>query len=125
MLYVPWVDLCFKGSAGGLIRGGPVAPAAGGLAAVDAATGKVVWRRTFKHLDFGGATVAGDVVFTSTYDGTIYALSTKHGTRVWSTRAPAGINSFPALTRQMLVIGAGARTSSATPHGEVIAYSLP
>jgi len=126
VLYVPWIDLCFKGSATGLVRGGPVPPVAGGLAAVDTATGAVLWRHTFTTMDAGAATVAGDVVFTSTYDGTVYALSTKTGATLWKTKAPAGIDSFPALTRTMLIVGAGAPTSAGTaPTGEIVAYSLP
>jgi outer membrane protein assembly factor BamB len=66
------------------------------------------------------------VVFTSTYDGTVYALSTRTGATLWQTKAPAGINAFPAVTRTMLIVGAGARTSAAkAPHGRIIAYSLP
>jgi glucose dehydrogenase len=124
-LYVPWIDLCFKGSATGLVRGGPVAPASGGLAAVDAATGSIRWKHTFKSIDAGAATIANNVVFTSTFDGSIYALSTKTGATLWHTTAPTGINSFPAVTRTMLIVGAGARTSARSPHGQMIAYSLP
>jgi alcohol dehydrogenase (cytochrome c) len=126
VLYVPWNDLCFKGSATGLVRGGPVPPVAGGLAAVDAATGKVLWRHTFASLDAGAATVADDVVFTSTYDGTVYALSTKTGDTLWQAREPAGVNSFPAVTRTMLIVGAGAPTAANTAaKGELVAYALP
>jgi outer membrane protein assembly factor BamB len=123
VLYVPWIDWCFKGSATGLT--GVSRSMTGGLAAVDAATGAVVWKHTFKHMDLGAATLAGNVVFTSTFDGTIYALSTKNGSTLWSTKAPAGINSFPAVTRRMLIVGAGAQTKAKNPPGELIAYSLP
>ena len=125
VLYVPWIDVCFRGSATGLAAGGPHS-ATGGLAAVDTATGAILWKRTFKTIDAGAATVADDVVFTSTYDGTVYALSTKTGAILWQTKAPAGINSFPALTRTMLIVGAGAPTSATkTPNGKIIAYALP
>jgi alcohol dehydrogenase (cytochrome c) len=123
LVYVPWIDLCFRGSATGLAGGGK---ATGGLAAVDVATGAVRWRRRFGTLDSGAATVARDVVFTSTYTGSIYALSTKTGATLWRTEAPAGINSFPAVTGTMLIVGAGARTSAKTaPRGVIVAYSLP
>jgi outer membrane protein assembly factor BamB len=124
VLFVPWIDLCFKGSATGLVGGGKPGS---GLAAVDAATGAVRWKHTFgAAIDSGAATVARDVVFTSTTEGDIYALSTKSGALLWRTKAPSGINSFPAITRTMLIVGTGARTSAtATPHGEIVAYSLP
>ena len=125
VLYVPWIDVCFKGSATGLAAGGPTTHA-GGLAAVDAATGAIIWKRTFKDIDSGAATVANDVVFTSTLHGTIYALSTKTGTTLWTTQATSGINSFPAITKTMLIVGAGARTTLANrTSGEIVAYSLP
>lgn len=125
-LYVPWIDLCFKGSATGLVRGGPVPPVSAGLAAVDTQTGRIRWKHTFPSLDSGAATVADDVVFTSTFNGTIYALSAANGATLWRAKAPEGINSFPAVTRTMLIVGTGARTSATkSPNGELIAYALP
>jgi alcohol dehydrogenase (cytochrome c) len=122
VLYVPWIDLCFKGSATGLVGGGTPA---GGLAAVKAATGHLLWKHRFNTLDSGGATVANNVVFTSTTDGTVYALSTRTGATLWQTKAQSGINSFPAITRTQLIVGTGARTSAKTPaRGRIIAYAL-
>jgi alcohol dehydrogenase (cytochrome c) len=129
VVYVPWIDVCFKGSATGLAAGGPHTQA-GGLAAVDAATGAIIWKRTFKYIDSGAATVANDLVFTSTYDGTIYALSTKTGAILWTTKAPYHINSFPAITKTMLIIGASTPATlksfnANTTNGEIVAYALP
>jgi len=121
-LYVPWIDLCLKATADGLT--GAAGPATGGLAAVDATTGHVVWKRLFDSLDSGAATIANNVVFTSTFNGTIYAIATRNGSTLWSTRAPAGINSFPAITRDMLIVGAGAPSRSKNAPDEIIAYSL-
>jgi outer membrane protein assembly factor BamB len=124
VLYVPWLDVCFRGSATGLTSGGPKT-ATGGLAAVNAATGAILWKHTLPDIDTGAATVADDVVFTSTYDGTIYAFSTKTGAKLWTIKAPAGINSFPAVTKTMLIVGAGAITTAGTmPHGKIVAYAL-
>jgi outer membrane protein assembly factor BamB len=125
VLFVPWIDLCLKGSA----TTPPAAPSTvsetGGLAAVDPATGTIIWKHTFKDIDSGAATIANNVVFTSTFDGTIYALSTKTGAVIWSTKAPAGINSFPAVTRTMLIVGAGAPTGRGSkPNAMIVAYSL-
>ena len=126
VLYVPWIDLCFKGSATGLVRGGPVPPVAGGLAAVDTGTGDVLWKHTFPSIDAGAATVADDVVFTSTLDGTVYAFSTRTGAVLWRAKTPAGIDSFPAVTKTMLIVGTGARTSAReVRNGEIVAYALP
>lgn len=125
VLYVPWIDLCLKGSATGVT--GAAGPATGGLAAVNAATGAILWKHRFdKSFDVGAATIANDVVFTSTFDGTIYALSTKTGSTLWTSKTPAGINSFPAIVKKMLIIGAGApRNRTGKPDAAIIAYSLP
>jgi outer membrane protein assembly factor BamB len=125
VLYVPWIDVCFRGSATGLASGGPQTTA-GGLAAIDTATGAILWKHTFPDIDAGAATVADNVVFTSTYGGTVYALSAKTGATLWTTKAPAGINSFPAVTKTMLIVGAGAITATGKkPHGTIVAYALP
>jgi alcohol dehydrogenase (cytochrome c) len=129
VVYVPWLDVCFKGSATGFAAGGPHTQA-GGLAAVDAATGAIIWKRVFKSIDSGAATVANDVVFTSTYDGTIYALSTKTGAILWKTKAPYDINSFPAITKTMLIVGPSAPATlksfnANAGKGEIVTYALP
>ena len=88
------------------------------------ATGAVRWTHPFPKIDVGAATVANDTVFTSTYDGTIYALSNRTGATLWSTKAPVGVNSFPAVTKTMLIVGAGAPSTAKKPLNELIAYSL-
>ena len=123
-VFVPWVDLCFKGtSSNGFVGGLDIGKGKGGLAAIDAPTGKIVWSHTYPTLDVGAATVANDVVFTETYDGTIYAYSAKTGSVLWKVKAPNGINSFPAITKNMVIVGAGAPVSK-KPLNEIIAYSL-
>jgi outer membrane protein assembly factor BamB len=110
------------------VDGGPSAPyskPAGGIEAVDAATGRVIWSHALPFIDSGAATVANDVVFTSTYDGKIYAFSTKSGRLLWTAQAPDAVNGFPAITGRMLIIGAGAPyTKLRHPKAELVAYSL-
>jgi outer membrane protein assembly factor BamB len=79
----------------------------GGLMAVDAATGRVEWTKKFNDPDFGSATVSNDVVFTANWNGVLMAFSTKTGKRLWTAQAPAAINSPPAVTKNMLIVGAG------------------
>ena len=116
-VFVPVVDLCVRGSASGYERLADVdvSTAKGELVALDAATGKRVWRRRLPQADFGCATVGGGVVFTSTFDGRVYGLDTRDGTTLWSTRLPAGINACPALAGRTLLVGAGVpRTGGGT-----------
>ena len=121
-LYVPWIDLCLKATASGIT--GEAGSATGGLAAVDAANGQIVWKHLFNSVDSGAATIAGNVVFTSTVNGTMYALADRTGAVLWTAQTPAGINSFPAITKDMLIIGAGAPTAAKSRQDEIIAYAL-
>jgi alcohol dehydrogenase (cytochrome c) len=98
----------------------------GELVALDASSGKQLWIRRFPSPDFGCATVAGDVVFTSTYDGTVYGLSVRDGRVLWSARARAGINACPAVAGRYLLITAGTDHPAFTePVLELEAYALP
>jgi outer membrane protein assembly factor BamB len=126
-LFVPWVDFAARASRSGLAGGFATnfKTGRGGLAALDVASGKVLWQHKLPSMDFGGATVANDVVFTSTYAGTVYAFNTQTGKTVWTTKAPAGINSFPAVDGDMLLVGAGAAGFVKKPQFQLIAYSLP
>jgi outer membrane protein assembly factor BamB len=123
LVFVPWVDLCFNATATG-IKSANLNGGTGGLAAIDSATGKIVWQNHLPSPAYGAATVANDVVFTSTLSGKIYAFDTKTGKALWTTTAPAGINSFPAVTKDMLIIGAGASGAIKNPKDEIVAYSL-
>jgi outer membrane protein assembly factor BamB len=71
--------------------------------ALDAATGKVVWQRTFDRVAFGGVTVINDLLFTATLDGMVYALSRKDGSVVWQWQAPGGTNAWPAVVGDTII----------------------
>ena len=126
-LFIPWLDFGTRADASGLAAGfNPFnfKTGRGGLTAVDAATGKLLWKRNLPAMDFGAATVANDVVFTSTYAGTVYAFDTQTGKTLWTTKAPAGINSFPAIDGDTLLVGAGTTGFDKNPHFQLIAYSI-
>jgi outer membrane protein assembly factor BamB len=126
-LFVPWLNLCVRQSATSLsVPQNAFTKANGGLTAFDAATGKVKWQRTVPHPNFGAATVANDVVFTSDFTGKIYAYSTASGKRLWTAQAPAGVNAFPAVTDRMVLVGAGTPGlgTNPKPHYALVAYEL-
>lgn len=109
-LFVPVVDLCMHGSAYGYEDLGSVnvtKRGKGELIALNASTGARLWTRKFPQADFSCATVANGVVFTATYDGTVYGLDTASGATLWQTTMPSGINSCPALAGDTLLVGAG------------------
>jgi alcohol dehydrogenase (cytochrome c) len=109
-LFVPIVDLCMRGGARGYEEIANVNVAKRGkgeLVAIDAATGAISWQRKLPQVVFGCATVANGVVFTSTFDGRLYAFDTHDGTPLWNVRASADINSCPSLAGTTLLVGAG------------------
>ncbi len=125
-LFVPVVDLCGWGSATARQELTSLRPARGKgrLVALDAATGRALWVRRLPSPDFGCATVSNDVVFTSTFDGTVYALAAADGKLEWRTRLRAGVNACPAVIGDLVLFGAGApRAGGSTP--ELVAFGLP
>ncbi|HEX8857467.1 MAG TPA: PQQ-binding-like beta-propeller repeat protein [Thermoleophilaceae bacterium] len=128
-LFVPWLDFPVRARAEGLPGGlaGTLKNfkvGRGGFTAFDAATGNVLWQRKLPTMDFGAATVANDVVFTSDYAGTVYAFDAQTGKTLWTAKAPAGINSFPAIDGDTLLVGAGTASFDKKPKFELVAYSL-
>jgi outer membrane protein assembly factor BamB len=124
-LFVPVVDLCGRGSAASRQQLTTVDPSRGRgrLVALDAATGHILWERRLLSPDFGCATVSNDVVFTSTFDGSVYAYDTGDGTLVWRERMRAGLNACPAVVGDLVLFGAGIRlTERTTP--ELVAFGL-
>ena len=127
-LFVPWLDFPTRTGAGGIPGGlegsADYTTSRGGITAVNPATGEVLWERKLPSMVLGAATVANDVVFTSTYAGTVYAFDTETGKTLWTTKAPAGINSFPAVDGDTLLVGAATTGFEEDPSFELIAYSL-
>ena len=128
-LFVPWLDLGIQANASGpatSIKGSASAfkNGRGGLTAINAATGAVASQHKLPSMDFGTATVANDVVFTSDYAGTLYAFDIGTGKTLWSRNTPAGINSFPAVDGDTLLVGSAAPGFTKKPKFQLITYSL-
>jgi outer membrane protein assembly factor BamB len=124
-LFVAVVDLCGWGSATSRQRLTTVDPSQGRgrLVALDAATGHILWQRRLPSPDFGCATVSNDLVFTSTFDGSVYAFAAGDGTLVWHERMRAGVNACPTVVGDLVLFGAGIeRPEGATP--EIVAFGL-
>jgi outer membrane protein assembly factor BamB len=71
--------------------------------ALDAATGKILWTYKFDRVAFSGVTIVNDLLFTSTLDGMVYALSRADGKVVWQWQAPGGTNAWPAVSGDTIV----------------------
>jgi plastocyanin len=73
-------------------------------------SGRILWTSKLDSLAVGSALVAGDLVFTSTFNGTVLAFDRATGKQVWSWQAPGGINGFitAAADRLLVPVGFGA-----------------
>lgn len=79
----------------------------GEIVALDIASGRVKWDRRLPHSVYGAASISSDVVFTTTYEGTVWALSTRTGEILWRASLPAGSDGPAAISGDTLVTGAG------------------
>jgi outer membrane protein assembly factor BamB len=81
--------------------------ATGEMVAVDNATGEIAWDHKFKTPAYGAATVSNNLVWTTTFDGKLWALNAETGEEVWKTQLPAGTNSPVAINEDTVITGAG------------------
>ncbi len=98
-------------------------PGNGEMVALDVATGKVKWKQKFVSAAFGYATAVNDLVFATTYDGTVSAMNTKNGSVVWRQKLPAGTNSGVTVADEMLIAPAGV-AAAAGQQAQIVAYKL-
>lgn len=95
----------------------------GEIAAVDVASGKVKWTHELSSPAFGAPVVVNDVVFATSYEGTVVALDAKSGGELWAQTLPAGVNSGVVVDGDTLLVPAGASVAEGqTP--ELVAYRL-
>jgi len=124
VVYVPVVDLPSSyASATERVGKATFGQGTGEMVAIDLATGQQLWATKLAHIPLGGATVASDLVFTTTLTGDVIALSRKDGSIVWTSHLPAGSNATLAISGGTLLAGAGLPLN-ATQHAVVIAYQL-
>jgi len=126
-LFVPVIDYCSRGSAYGFqsLDTLDATRGRGEFLAIDATNGSVLWKRMLPQPDFGCATAANGVVFTSTLDGQIYGFDVTSGRTLWRARARAGINGCPAVAGDFLLVPAGSATIKMRhPRFELVAYAL-
>ncbi len=96
-------------------------PTSGEIVALDAATGKVAWKEELASPAFGATTAANDLVFATTYEGTLSAYDAKTGQVVWREKLPAGTNSGVMLEGDTLIAPAGvAAAAGQTP--QIVAF---
>jgi outer membrane protein assembly factor BamB/plastocyanin len=95
----------------------------GEVVAVNEANGQIRWDHKLPSSAYGGATIVNNVVFTTTFDGTLYALSENTGNVLWKaklsadTNAPVGVVGDTVLTAGSFPGGPGQKAL-------IIAYRL-
>jgi outer membrane protein assembly factor BamB len=114
----------FKGQsdAEGELVGG-VAAGTGDLVALNEATGKIEWDDKLPSSAYGAAALVNDVVFTTTFNGTVYAMEASTGKELWKTTLSAGTNAPVAIVGDT-VITAGSFPLAAGQKALITAYRL-
>jgi outer membrane protein assembly factor BamB len=120
-LFVPVVNHPLTISSSGALGEG--AEMSGELVAIDAATGRIEWNQEFASAAFGAPTVVNDLVFTTAFEGSVFAFDKETGNEVWVGSLPAGINTGVSISGDTVIAPAGlASAEGQVP--EIVAYRL-
>ncbi|MDM4719671.1 PQQ-binding-like beta-propeller repeat protein [Micromonospora sp. WMMA1363] len=96
----------------------------GAVVALDLATGRARWTFSLDQSPYGGTTISNDLVFTTTFDGTIHAFNAKNGRLAWRVKLPGSTNS-PVVISGDILLSASGWPQSAEERAEIVAYRLP
>jgi outer membrane protein assembly factor BamB len=100
-----------------------IAKGTGEMVALNVPDGTVKWKRDFAQPAYGAATISNDLVFTTTFDGKLFALNRDTGAVVWEEQLPAGTNATIAIVGDTLITAASfPQTKDQKP--VIIAYRL-
>jgi alcohol dehydrogenase (cytochrome c) len=95
----------------------------GQMIAVNQDTGKVEWDDQLPSSPYGAATITNNVVFTTTFNGYLYAFNTASGAILLKTPLSAGTNAPVTIAGDYVIVGA----ANALSKGQrllIIAYEL-
>jgi Glucose dehydrogenase len=120
-VFVPVVNHSLSVSGGSEI--GESSSLTGELVAIDIKTGAIDWKQEYPTAAFGAPTAVNDMVFMTTFDGTVHGLDAKTGGEVWQGSLPAGSNTGLAASGDTLIVPAGIPTEEGQT-AEVVAYRL-
>lgn len=95
----------------------------GELVALDLVTGRIKWSHPLPASPYGAASVVNDLVFTTTFDGTLHAVNTRTGKLAWQSKLPAHSNSAVAINGEYVITGAG-WPQAPGEKAEIVAYRL-
>jgi outer membrane protein assembly factor BamB len=97
--------------------------ATGEMIAVNQDTGKIEWDDKLPSSPYGAAAVTNNVVFTTTFDGDLYAFNAATGAILLKTLLSAGTNAPVAIDGDYVIVGA-ANALASGQQPLIIAYKL-
>lgn len=98
----------------------------GSLHAVEASSGKRVWRFKTRGKLRSDALVEGSRIFIGSLDGNLYAVDRKSGNQVWKQDTGAPVTSSPALIGGAVIVGnRGAGLIAFNPEDGAIRWRAP
>ena len=100
-----------------------IAKATGEMVAVDQDTGKIEWDDKLPSSPYGAATITNNVVFTTTYNGYLYAFNAATGAILLKTPLSASSNAPVSIDGDYVIVGTGEALSK-TQQPLIIAYKL-
>lgn len=77
----------------------------GNLYALDAASGKTIWKVSTSGGVGASPALGEDLVVAADYGGNVFAVSQADGKRLWKTKLPNRVVSSPVLTSDRLMVG--------------------
>lgn len=95
----------------------------GEMAAIDIKTGKIDWQKKYPAAAFGPPTAVNDMVFFTTFDGTVHGLDASTGGEVWQGSLPAASNAGVMVSGDTLLVPAGLPTAEGQK-AELVAFRL-
>ena len=102
---------------------GGFAAGKGEIVAVNAATGAIEWKKELPTSAYGSVTIANNVVFTTNFEGNLYAFETSTGKELFKTKLSAGTNA-PVTVVGDTVVTAGSFPQAAGQKALIIGYRL-
>ncbi len=100
-----------------------IGKATGEMVAVDQDTGKIVWDDKLPATPYGAAAVTNDIVFTTTYNGDLYAFNAATGVILLKRPLSAGTNAPVTIAGDYIITAASAPKSNGQ-QALIIAYKL-
>jgi len=126
-VYVATIDLPITYTSKDSVTGNKAAgPDTGEVEALSLASGRVEWDTRFSSMPLGAATVSGDLVFTTLYNGVLVALDRSTGAIVYRHQLPTSTNAPIAVFGTTVLVSAGGPKTSATGGGnpQLVAYTV-